>query len=154
MDCSTPGFPVYHQVPELTRTHVHWMGDAIQPPHPLSSPSPPAFNLSQHKGLSQWVSSLHQFFASDGQIIGVSASVSVLPMNIQEWFPLGWTGGIGLSRVLQQHSSKASIFQHSAFFLVQLSHPYVTTGKTIALTGWTFVGKGLRGCKEKTPVLK
>ena len=60
MDCSTPGFPVHHQLPEFTQTHVHWVGDAIQPSHPLSSPSPPAFNLSQHQGLFQWVSSSHQ----------------------------------------------------------------------------------------------
>ena len=60
MDCSTPGLPVHHQLPEFTQTHVHWVGDAIQPSHPLSSPSPPAFNLSQHQGLFQWVSSSHQ----------------------------------------------------------------------------------------------
>ena len=87
-----------------------------------------------------------QFFASSGQSIGVSASSVVLPMNIQDWFPLGWAGWIslqskGLSRLLQHHSSKASILQPSAFFKVQLSHPYMTTGKTITLTRWTFVGK-------------
>ena len=60
MDCSTPGLPVHHQLPEFTQTHVHWVSDAVQPSHPLSSPSPPAFNLSQHQGLFQWVSSLHQ----------------------------------------------------------------------------------------------
>ena len=60
MDCSTPGFPVHHQLPELAQTHVHWVGDAIQPSHPLSSPSPPAVNLSQHQGLVKWVSSSHQ----------------------------------------------------------------------------------------------
>ena len=60
MDCSTPGLPVHHQLPEFTQTHVHWVGDAIQPSHPLSSPSPPAFNLSQHQGLFKWVSSSHQ----------------------------------------------------------------------------------------------
>ena len=60
MDCSTPGLPVHHQLPESTKTHVHWVGDAIQPSHPLLSPSPPAFNLSQHQGLFQWVSSSHQ----------------------------------------------------------------------------------------------
>ena len=60
MDCSTPGLPVHHQLPECTQTHVHWVGDAIQPSHPLSSPSPPALNLSQHQGLFQWVSSLYQ----------------------------------------------------------------------------------------------
>ena len=60
MDCSTPDFPVHHQLPEPTQTHVSWVGDAIQPSHPLSSPSPPAFSLSQHQGLFQWVSSPHQ----------------------------------------------------------------------------------------------
>ena len=87
-----------------------------------------------------------QFYASGGQSTGVSASASVLPMNIQDWFPLGGTGWIslqskGLSSFLQHHNSKASILWHSAFFIVQLLHPYVTTGKTIALTRWTFVGK-------------
>ena len=85
-DCSTPGLPVHHQLLEFTQAHVHWVGDAIQPSHPLSSPSPPAYSLSQHQGL------------------------------------------------LQHHSSKASIFQHSAFFIDQLSYPYMTTGKTRALT--------------------
>ena len=87
------------------------------------------------------------FFVSGGQSIGVAASAPVLPMNIQDWFPLGWTGWIslqskGLSRVFFQHlSSEASILWCSAFFIVQLSYPYMTTGKTIALTRWTFVGK-------------
>ena len=80
---------------------------------------------------------MNQFFASDGQSIGVSASASVLPMNIQDWFPLGWTGWISLLskglNSLQHHSSKASILWHSVFFIVQLSHPSMTTGKTIAL---------------------
>ena len=109
----------------------------------LCRPFPPSFNLSQHQGLFQWVSSLHQCLS-----IGVSVSTSVLPMNIQDWFPLGLTGLIslqskGLSRVLSNttHSSKASILLCSAFFIVQLSHPYMTTGKTKALTRWTFVGK-------------
>ena len=89
---------------------------------------------------------MSQFFASGDQRIGVSASASVLPMNIQDWFPLVWTGWIslqskGLSRVFSTTSWKASILWHSAFFIVQLSHPYMTTGKTIALTRWTFVGK-------------
>ena len=87
-----------------------------------------------------------QFFRSGGQSIGVSASASVLPMNIQDWFPPGWTGWISCSQgtlksLLQHHSSKASVIQRSAFFTGQLSHPYMTTGKTIALTRWTFVGK-------------
>jgi len=90
---------------------------------------------------------MSQFFTSDGQSIEVSASTSVLPMNIQlNRFPLGRTGWIslqskGLSRVLQHHNLKASIFQHSVFFIFQHSHPHMTTGKTIALTRWTFVGK-------------
>ena len=89
---------------------------------------------------------MSQFFSSGGQSIGVSASASVLPMNTQDWFPLGCTGWIslqseGLKSLLQHHSSKASILRCSAFFTVQLSHPYMTTGKTIALTRWTFVGK-------------
>ena len=91
MDRNTPGFPVHHQLLEPTQTQVHCNGDAIQPSHPLSSPSPPAFNLSQHQGLFQ-----SQFFTSGGQSIGVSASASVLPMNNQDWFPLGWTGWISL----------------------------------------------------------
>ena len=142
MNLSTPGLPVHHQLPESTQTHVHWVDYAIQPSHPLLSRSPPALSLSQYQGLFQWVSSLH----SGGQSIGVSALASALPMNTQDWCPLEWTGWIslqskGLSRVLQHHGSKASILQCSAFFIVQLSHPYMTTGKTIALTRWTFVGK-------------
>ena len=87
-----------------------------------------------------------QFFASSGQSIGVSASVSVHPVYIQDRSPLGWTGWIplqskGLKSLLQHHSSKASILRHSAFFTVQLSHPYMTTGKTIALTRRAFVGQ-------------
>ena len=90
---------------------------------------------------------MSQFFTSGGQSIGVSASASVLSMNIQDWFPLGWTGWIsleskGFSRILlQHHSSKASILRCSAFFIVQLSHPYMITGKTIVLTRRTFIGK-------------
>ena len=89
---------------------------------------------------------MSQLFTSGSQSIGVSASSSVLPMNIQDWSPLGWTGWIslqskGLSNLLQHHSSKALILRRSAFFIVQLSHPYITTGKTIALTIWTFVDK-------------
>ena len=91
MDCSTPGLPVHHQLPEFTQTHVHWIGDAIQPSHTLSSPSPPAFNLSQHQGLFQWVSSLHQV----AKVLEF-ASTLVLPVNTQDWSPLGWTGWIYL----------------------------------------------------------
>ena len=107
MDCSTPGLPVSHQLPEFTQIHVHWVGDAIQPSHPLLSPSPPTFNLSQHQGLFKWVS----FFASGGQNIGASASTSVLPMNIQDWFPLGWTGWISLQSKWVSESSPTPQFK-------------------------------------------
>ena len=222
MNCSTPGLPVHHQLPELAQTHVYWVGNAIQPSHPLSSPSPPTFSLTQYHGLFPE----RQFFPSGGQSIRASASASVLPMNIQDWFPLGLTGLISLwsnglksllhhrskasilsawfyswisshfkvspnwferwclgragtgitlrdslggrsvamlnfsfsiipskehpgltsfrmdwldllavqgtlKSLLQHHSSKVSILRHSAFFTVQLSHPYMTTGKAI-----------------------
>ena len=130
---------VHHQLPESTQTHVHWVDDAIQPPHPLSPSSPLALNLSQHQGLFQWVNSLHQLAKSTG----ASASATVLSMNIQDWFTLGWTGWIslqlkGIASVFQCHSSKASIVWCSAYFMVQLLHPYMTTRKIIILTIWTF----------------
>ena len=141
MDCRMPGFPVFHYLPELAQTHVHRVGDAIQPSCPLSSSSL-AFSLSSASESFP----INQFSISSSQSIGASASASVLPMNIQNWFPLGWTDLIslqskGLSSLLQHHSSKASILQRSAFFLVQFSHPYMITGKAIALTIQTFVGK-------------
>ena len=108
MDYNTPGLPVHHQLPELTQTHVHRAGEGIQPFHPLSSPSPPACNLSQHLGLFKW-----EFLASGGQSIGTSASASVLPMNIQDWFPLRWTGLISLqSKELSRVFSNATIQKH------------------------------------------
>ena len=99
MDCSTPGFPVHHPLPELTQTHDHHVGDAIQPCHPLSSPSPPTFNLSQHQGIFQRVGSSHQV----AKVLEFQLQHSVL-LNIQNWFPLGLTDWIslqskGLSRV-------------------------------------------------------
>ena len=115
--CSSPGFPVHHQLPELVQTHIHWVGDAIQPSHPLSSPSPPAFNLSQHQGLFQWVSSLHQVARSTG----ISASTSVLPMNIQNWFPSGGTDWISLqSKGLSRVFSNTTVQKHQ-FFHIQFS---------------------------------
>ena len=116
MDCSTPGLPVHHQLPESTQTHVHQFGDAIQPSHSLLSPSLSAFSLSQHRGLFKWVSSSHQVAR-----VLVSASTSVLSMNIQDWFPLGWTGWIssqskGLSRVF----SKTTVQKHQ-FFSTKIS---------------------------------
>ena len=108
--------PVHHQLLELTQTHVHQVGDAIQPSHPWSSPSPPAFNLSQHQGPFKWVSSSH-----GGQSIGVSASASVLPMNIQNWFPLGWAGWISLqSKGFSRVFSNTTVQKHQ-FFSIQLS---------------------------------
>ena len=125
-----------HCLPELAQTHVHRVGDAIQPSHPLPSPSPFAFNLSQHQGLFQWVSSSHQV-----------AKVLELQLQHQSFQWIFRTDLLAiqgtLKSLLQHHSWKASIFQHSAFFMVQLSHPYVTTGKTIALTIWTFVSKSM-----------
>ena len=97
MDCSMPGFPIHHQLPELTQTHVHWVSDAIQPSHFLSSPSAPAFSLLLHQSFQ-----ISQFIPSGGKSIGVSASASVLPMNIQDWFPLGWTVWISLQSKGQQ----------------------------------------------------
>ena len=142
-DCSTPGFPVHHQLLGVNQTHVYRVIDAIQPSHPLLAPSPPAFNLSQHQGPFQWVSSSHQV-------------AKVLEFQLQhqyfQWiFRTGflWDGLVRSlcsqrdsqvsspkkkKSLLQHHSSKASILQCSAFFIVQLSHPYMTTGNTIALT--------------------
>ena len=141
IDWGTPGFPVLHHLLELSQTHVHRVGDAIQPPCPLFlSSCLQFFPASESFPVSQ-------LFTLGGQSIGVSASASVLPMNIQDWFPLGWTGLIslllkGLSRVFSNTTVlKASILWHSAFFMVRLSHPYMTTGKTIALNIWVFVGK-------------
>ena len=93
MDCNTPGFPAHHQLLEPTQTHVHWVRDAIQPSHPLSSPSLPAFNLSQHQDLLQWVSSSHQV----AKVLEFQLQhLSFQWMNVQDWFPLELTGLISL----------------------------------------------------------
>ena len=141
MNRSTPGFPVHHQLPELAQTHVYHISNAIQPSHPLSSPSPPAFNLSQNRVFPK-ESVCHIMW----QNTGVSASPSVLPMNIQDWFPLGLTGWIslqskGLSRVFSNTTVQKYQFFSAQLFLGQLSHLYMTTGNTITLTRWTFGGK-------------
>jgi len=113
MNCSTPGLPVHHQLLEFTQAHVHRVGDAIQPSHPLSSPSPPAPNPSQHQGLP-----MSQLFAWDGKSIGVSALASFLPKNTQDWSPLEWTGcPISLQEVV-----KSTCPLHSCF-LVALIWP-------------------------------
>ena len=143
MDCSTPGFPVHHQLPELTQTHVHCVGDAIQPSHPLSSPSPPAFNLTPSTRVFSSESVLHIRWPMDWSF---SFSIS-LPMNIQDWFPLRLIGWISLhSKGFSRVFSNTTVQNHQFFgaqlsLWVQLSHPYVTIGKTIALTRLTFVGK-------------
>ena len=142
MDCSTPGFHFITNSWSLLQLMPVETAVSIQPSHPLSSPSPPAFNLSQHQGLFQWVRSSYQV-------------AKVLEFQLQHqsfhWIfrtdsLYGWLVGSPCSlwthkSLLQHHNSKASILRHSAFFIVQFSHPYMTTGKTIALTRWTFVGK-------------
>ena len=142
MNRSTPGFSVHHQLPEFTQTHVHWVGDAIQPSHPLLSPFPPALNPSQHQGLFQWVNSLHEVakvleFRLQHQSFDEHSGLISFRMD---WLDLLAAQGT-LKSLLQDHSSKASILWRSAFFTVQPSHPYMTPGKTIALTRRTFVGK-------------
>ena len=137
-----PGFSPLHYSPEFAQAHVHRVSDAIQPPHPLSSPSPIPLNLSQHQGLFQWVYSLHQVakYYSFSFRNSPSNEYSGLISFRMDWFDLLAVLGT-LKSLFQHHSSQASILQHSAFFTVQLSHPYMTTGKTIALTRRTFVGK-------------
>ena len=140
MDCSTPGFPVHHQLLKLAQTHVHRVSDAIQPSHPLSFPSPPALNLPRHQGLFQWVSSSHQVAkVSELQLQSFQWKSGLVSFRT-DWFDLLEVQGT-LKSLLQHHSSKASVLWCSPFFMVPLSHPYVTTGKAIALTRWTFVGK-------------
>ena len=172
---------VHHQLPEFTQIHVHWVGDAIQPPHPLSAPSPPASTLSLHDALPIWSSSR---FTSIESVMPASHLILCRPLlllppippSIRVFFnesalhmrwPKYWSFSFSISpsneylglisfridwfnlfavqgtpkNLLQHHSSKASILQHSAFFRVQFSHPYMTTGKTIALIRQTFIDK-------------
>ena len=142
MNYSTPGLPVHHQLPEFTQTHVHQVSDAIQPSHPLSSSSPPAPNPYQHQGLFRWVT-LHmrwpKYWSFSFSISPSNEHPGLIPFRM-DWLYLLAVQGT-LKSLHQHHSSKASILWHSAFFTVQLSHPYMTTGKTIALTRRTFVGK-------------
>ena len=142
MNCSTPGFPVHHQLPELTQIHVHQVSDAIQPSHPLSSPSSPAFNLSQHQVFSsesvlcvRWPKYWSFSFS-----ISLSNEYSGLISFRRDWLDLLAVQGT-LKSLLQHNSSKASLLQHLAFSMVQLSHPYMITGKIIALTRWILLVK-------------
>ena len=141
MNCSTPGLPVHHQLREFTQTHVHRAGDAMQPSHPLSSPSPLAPNPSQLRGIFQWVNSLHKV-------------AKVLEFQLQhqsfQWTPrtdlLNGLVGSPCSPRDSQESSPTPQFKSItslAFFTVQLLHPHMTTGKTIALTRRTFVDKAM-----------
>ena len=132
MDCSTPDISVHRQLPEFIQTYVHWVGDAIQPSHPLSPPSLPAFNLSQHQGLFQWVSSSHQVAKDWSFSFNISPSneypgLISFRMDYLDFLAVQGT----LKSLLQHHSSKASILQCSAFFIVQLSHPYMTIGNNV-----------------------
>ena len=140
MDCSTPGLPVHGQLLEFTQTHVHWVGDAIQPSHPMLSPSP-AFNLSQHQSLSSESVLLIRWpeYWSFSFSINPSNEYLGLISFRMDWLDLLAVQGT-LKSLLQHQSSKPSILWCSAFFIVQLSHPYMTTGKNIALTRWSFVG--------------
>ena len=123
MNRSTPSLPVHHRLPEFTQTSVHRVGDAIQPLYPLSSPSPPPLNPSQHRGLFIWVSSTHQVPS-----IGVSASASVLPMNTQDWSPLGWTGWNSLqSKGLSRVFSNTTVQKHQFFEVSLLHSPTLTS---------------------------
>ena len=145
MDCSTQGFPVHHQLPEPTQTSVHRFSDAIQSFHPLLSPSP-AYNLFQHQCLFKnmlFVSVLHirwpKYWSFSFNIRPSNEYSGLISFRI-DWFDLLAVQGT-LKSLLQHHGSKASFLQCSAFFRFQLSHLYMTTGKTIALARWTFVGK-------------
>ena len=142
MNCSTPGLPVHHQLPEFTQTHVHRVSDAIQPSHPLSSPSPPAPIPPSIRVFSNG-STLHmrwpKYWSFSFSIIPSKEIPGLISFRM-DWLDLLEVQGT-LKSLLQHHSSKASILRRSAFFTVQLSHPYITTGKTMALTRWIFVGK-------------
>ena len=139
---SDQGLPVHHPLPEFTQTHVHRVSDAIQPSHPLSSPSPPAPNPSQHQSLPN-ESTLHmrwpKYWSFSFSIISSKETPGLISFRM-DWLDLLAVQGT-LKSLSQHHSLKASILRRSAFFTVQLSHPYMTTRKTITLTRWTFVGK-------------
>ena len=143
MDCNIPDFPVLHYLLEFAQTHVHWVSDVIKPFHPLSPPSPPALNLSQHQGFFL----RNQLFTSGGQSTGASTSASVLPMNIQGWLPLGLTGLISLlsKRLFSSVFSSTTLWKHQ-FFGTQpsvWSNSHIVTSllEKPQLTTQAFVGK-------------
>ena len=141
MDCNIPGSSVHLHLPAFTQTPVHWAGDAIQPPHPLLPPSPPALSLSQHQCLFKWVSSSHLVakvleFQLQHQSFQWTPRTDLIQNGLVDLLAVQGT----LKSLLQHHSSEVSVLQHSAFFIVQPSHPYMTTRKTIALTRRTYVG--------------
>ena len=140
MNYSTPGLPVHHPLPEFTQTHVHRVRDAIQPSHPLSSPSPPAPippRIRVFSNESTLCMRWPKYWSFSFSIIPSKEIPGLISFRI-DWLDLLAVQGT-LKSLLQHHSSKASILQRSAFFTVQLSHPYMTTGKTIALPRWTLV---------------
>ena len=142
MNRSMPDLPVHHQLPEFTQTYDHRVRDAIQPSHPLSSPSPPAPNPSQLRlfpNESTLPMRWPKYWSFSFSIIPSKEIPGLISFRMV-WLDLLAVQGT-LKSLLQHHSSKASILQRSASFTVQLSHPYMTTGKTIALTRRTFVGK-------------
>ena len=139
MECSTPGFLILHCLLDLAQTHDHWTDDAVQPSHPLLSPSPPALHISQHQVLFQWVSSLHQV----AKVLELQLSIS--PSSEYSGlisFRIDWLDLLAVQEthksLLQHHSSKASIPRCSAFFMVQLSRGSMTAGKTTGLIMQTF----------------
>ena len=134
-----PCFPVLYQLLELAQTHVHQVTDAVQPSHPLSPPSPPAFNLSSIRVFSNELALGIRLPEYCSFSISLSNDYSGLISFRVNWFDLAVQEI--LKSLIQYHNSKASVLQHSAFFMVQLSHIYMTTEKTIALNRWTFVGK-------------
>ena len=142
MNRSMPVLPPYHQLPESTQTHVHWVSDAIQPSYPLSPPSPPALIFPSIRGFSNESALRIRWPKCWSFSFNISPSKEhpgLISFRV-DWLDLLRVQGT-LKGLLQHHSSKASILRHSAFFTVQLSHPYMTTGKTIALTRQTFVSK-------------
>ena len=140
MDCRMSGIAVHHQLPELAQTHVHWVGDAIQPFHTQSSLFPPASIFPSIKVFSNESALCIRWPKYCSFSISPSNEYSGLISFRIDWFDLLAVQGIFQS-LLQHQNSKASILQCSAFFIVQLSHLYMTTGKTIAWTRWTFVAK-------------